>query len=304
MYLLKLIASRNVALFSEPDKESKPPLWIRAILIATCTGVSYAHGSNDGQKGVGLMMILLMMFLPMHYALNTNTISHTSAIGQYMKTGEAFDMNKCKASVDKVEALMVSINNKPLLDDVTKLKEKLTELEKDPSGKKKFSVRKAIQKLNKNIDDAVKKSDSGFTKAHQSQIKAELGLLQGYTDWAPVWVILLISLSLGIGTMIGWKRIVVTIGEKIGKTHLTYAQGMVAEAMAASMIYFSTTYKLPVSTTHILSSSVAGTMVATEGTKNLQAGTIKNIGAAWVLTLPVTIIVSGFVYYVLQMIFA
>jgi phosphate/sulfate permease len=124
--------------------------------------------------------------------------------------------------------------------------------------------------------------------------------LSSLTDFAPNWVMWMIALSLGLGTMIGWKRIVVTVGEKIGKQHLTYAQGASAELVAAITIGLATAYKLPVSTTHVLSSGIAGSMVASKGIKNLQGGTVKNIVMAWVLTLPVTILLSATLFYILR----
>jgi PiT family inorganic phosphate transporter len=93
--------------------------------------------------------------------------------------------------------------------------------------------------------------------------------------------------------MVGWKRIVQTVGEKIGKQHMSYAQGAAAQIIASSTISLSTQLHLPVSTTHVLSSGIAGTMVAKKGLKNLQKKTIRNILLAWVLTLPITIILSG-----------
>jgi PiT family inorganic phosphate transporter len=117
--------------------------------------------------------------------------------------------------------------------------------------------------------------------------------MAGVTDFAPNWVMWMVALSLGLGTMIGWKRIVVTIGEKIGKDHLTYAQGATAELIASLTIGLATAYKWPVSTTHVLSSGIAGTMVAQRGIKNLQGDTVKNIVLAWILTLPVTVVLSA-----------
>jgi PiT family inorganic phosphate transporter len=124
-----------------------------------------------------------------------------------------------------------------------------------------------------------------------------------FTEYAPWWVILMISISLGLGTMVGWKRIVVTIGEKIGKTHLTYAQGASAEIVAAATIGASTWLGLPVSTTHVLSSGVAGAMVSGGGVKNLQMKTISNIAIAWLITLPVTVLLSGALFLIFRMIF-
>lgn len=110
----------------------------------------------------------------------------------------------------------------------------------------------------------------------------------------------MISLSLGIGTMVGWKRIVVTVGEKIGKTPLTYAQGASAELVTASTIALSTGLGLPVSTTHILSSGIAGSMVAENGLKNLRKKTVRSILTAWLITLPVTIIMAGSLFLLLR----
>ena len=93
-----------------------------------------------------------------------------------------------------------------------------------------------------------------------------------------------VAIALGLGTMIGWKRIVVTVGEKIGKTHLTYGQGAAAELVAAATIGAADGFGLPVSTTHVLSSGVAGTMAANGS--GMQWGTLRNIALAWVLTLP------------------
>jgi phosphate/sulfate permease len=110
----------------------------------------------------------------------------------------------------------------------------------------------------------------------------------------------MIALSLGMGTMIGWKRIVKTIGEKIGKEHLTYAQGASAELVASTTIGLSTAFGLPVSTTHVLSSGIAGSMVASKGIKNLQAETVRNILIAWLLTLPVVMVMAGTLFLIFR----
>jgi PiT family inorganic phosphate transporter len=269
-------------LFEAPKGDTPPPLWVRAILVTTCTGVSFFHGSNDGQKGISLMMIILMTFLPLSYIVNptvddatlmrhfTKVEAHIQALGQQVKT------EKVQDAVHAVE----------------KLNGKLAKLDrKDP--KQLFSVRKEILAFMKvakklNIEDKA--------------IKADLKALNSFAEYAPSWTVFLISICLGLGTMIGWKRIVVTIGEKIGKTHLTYAQGASAELIAMSTIGLSTNFGLPVSTTHVLSSGVAGTMVAADGKQNLQKKTIQNILLAWILTLPVTILLAGGLYILLRMI--
>jgi len=110
-----------------------------------------------------------------------------------------------------------------------------------------------------------------------------------------------VAIALGLGTMVGWKRIVVTVGEKIGKTHLTYAQGAAAELVAAATIMTADSLHLPVSTTHILSSGVAGAMAANGS--GLQAKTLISIASAWVLTLPAAILLAGGLYWLLRMVF-
>jgi inorganic phosphate transporter, PiT family len=127
------------------------------------------------------------------------------------------------------------------------------------------------------------------------------GSLDSATKFIPSWVKIAVAIALGLGTMIGWKRIVVTVGEKIGKTHLTYAQGACAEVTAALTIAAADGYGLPVSTTHVLSSGIAGTMAANGS--GLQMSTIRNIALAWVLTLPAAMILSGVLYLLFSRLF-
>ena len=156
-----------------------------------------------------------------------------------------------------------------------------------------------MQGLNKNVDAAIK--GGNVTGDAVKPAKAEIKHLGGAYEFSPMWVVFIISLCLGAGTMVGWKRIVVTIGEKIGKSHLTYAQGASAELCAAATIGVSSAFGLPVSTTHVLSSGIAGTMVAQGGIKNLQKRTIKNIALAWLMTLPVTFVASALLYYLFRL---
>ena len=170
-----------------------------------------------------------------------------------------------------------------------------------------FKIRKAILSVSKKSESVLK----NLAVSPESKIKPPVlavmnsnqKMFRANTEYSPRWVILLVSISLGLGTMIGWKRIVVTIGEKIGKTHLTYAQGASAEIVAASTIGVSTMFGLPVSTTHVLSSGIAGSMVAGGGRQNLRMGTIKSILIAWLITLPVTVVLSGLLFFILRMIF-
>ena len=167
--------------------------------------------------------------------------------------------------------------------------------------KSRLSIRKRINLLDKDMKKFLDEPNVIKDEAARKAIKHEIKTLTGYTQYVPFWSIMLISVALGLGTMIGWKRIVVTIGEKIGKRHMTYAEGATAEIIAAMTIGLSTYYGLPVSTTHVLSSGVAGSMVASKGVKNLQKGTITSIALAWVLTLPATIILSGAFYLLFRM---
>jgi PiT family inorganic phosphate transporter len=157
----------------------------------------------------------------------------------------------------------------------------------------RIQVRKNLITVTKSAEKLIGSENVIMSDADKNIIKKETGELKKFTDFAPFWVVLMIALSIGLGTMVGWKRIVVTIGEKIGKNHLTYAQGASAELVAASTIGLASYFKLPVSTTHVLSSGIAGTMVAQKGVKNLQPTTVKTILLAWVLTLPFTIIVAA-----------
>jgi PiT family inorganic phosphate transporter len=241
--------------------------------------VSFFHGSNDGQKGLGLLMIILMTFMPMQYTLNKHfgeqaTIAHFENINQILST------NKAKSPLEKeFKSTIAQINL--LKDDMN------AHIDTTPKGK--FQIRKRIQTISKSLELITKDPELLQNKDARDQLKTELKHLKSYTEFAPTWALLLIAISIGVGTMIGWKRIVITIGEKIGKTHLSYGQGASSELVAATTIGLSTFYGLPVSTTHVLSSAIAGSMVATGGVKNLQKGTIGNIAIAWILTLPVSI---------------
>lgn len=291
MYLMRTFI-QDKSIFKEPPPDGKPPRWIQLLLIGTCTGVSFAHGSNDGQKGVGLMMIVLMTFLPLQFAL------------------KSFEPAQTTQSLNILEQTLVPYTQKgPITAEIANTQDAIQQLRADIAQfddnnvSQKFNIRKRINILSKNIQTLLEEPTSITNSDDRSVIKKQLGILKAYTDFAPAWVILLISLSLGLGTMVGWKRIVVTIGEKIGKNHMTYAQGAAAEMIAASTIGVSTYLGLPVSTTHVLSSGVAGAMVASKGVKNLQTNTIRNIALAWLLTLPVTVILSGGLFYLFRLLF-
>jgi PiT family inorganic phosphate transporter len=140
-----------------------------------------------------------------------------------------------------------------------------------------------------------------FDPDTRANLKEFKGQLDAATRFIPTWVKVAVAIALGLGTMVGWKRIVVTVGEKIGKSHLTYAQGAAAETVAMLTIGAADIVGLPVSTTHVLSSGVAGTMAANRS--GLQMSTVRNLVLAWVLTLPVAILLSGSLYWLFSTLF-
>jgi phosphate/sulfate permease len=298
MFVLRMVTRKTSygdSLFKEPKKNSAPPLWIRTILILTCTSVSYSHGSNDGQKGVGLIMLILIGIVPSYFALNSS-ISPSSL----------------KEPISRVESIVKSINPAPLsapdsilwaqtvvLSEKIKEETQVGSVEKIPATER-FLIRKDILIIDRNIKTLTGKEELSLSTADRKLLKDNIKKVRGITDYSPTWVVLIIALSLGLGTMIGWKRIVRTIGEKIGKEHLTYAQGASAEMVAAATIGAATNFGWPVSTTQVLSSGIAGSMVASKGLRNLQSGTVKNILLAWVLTLPVVIILSGTLFFIFR----
>lgn len=301
MYFLRVLTkgkSYGEDIFKEPKKNSPPPPWIRGTLLLTCTGVSFFHGQNDGQKGVGLIMLILIGIVPGYFALNAS-----------------FDTTKLSEPLHRLETVIASIDPTPLsqsdrasLQESREIDLRLQEsiAAKSVDGiptKDRFAIRKDILVMDRQLNNLIKKEEVRMSSSDRTIIKDNLKAVRKVTDYSPGWVILMIALSLGLGTMIGWKRIVKTIGEKIGKEHLTYAQGASAELVAASTIGMSSYFGLPVSTTHVLSSGVAGSMVASKGVKNLQPDTVRNILLAWFLTLPVVMTMAGSLFLLFRSIF-
>jgi PiT family inorganic phosphate transporter len=278
MWFIKNVLKAE-ALFHIPTGENdKPPILVRLLLITTCTLVSFFHGSNDGQKGVGLLMLILIAFLPAHFAVN-HAIPSDKILLSLNKTEQVISHLSVTDPVAKGQIMKLDSavgNTKAMLSDTAKT----------------YKFRKAVKSVVKDLTAVMSSKAVVLNATDKATLTATSKDLTGITDFAPIWVIATISVSLGIGTMVGWKRIVVTIGEKIGNEHLNYAQGATAEIVAAATIGLSTSFGLPVSTTHVLSSGIAGSMVASGGTSNLNNGTLKNIAMAWILTLPVAIILA------------
>ena len=299
MYILRQMTKKNKAIFKEPVSNDPPPTWIRMILLLTCTGVSLSHGSNDGQKGVGLVMLILIAIVPSYFALD-----HSVDINDYKKS-----ISEVQFVIHKIDA--GSLNTSDSFEFVktnalvTQLKTKTDNLKdvSELSDAEQYAFRKNVILIGKSTKKLLESENISLSLKDKKELKKDVDKIKTITDYAPYWVILMISIALGFGTMIGWKRIVKTIGEKIGKQHLTYAQGASSELVAAGTITLSTIYGLPVSTTHVLSSGVAGSMVASKGVKNLQPATIRSIAIAWVLTLPVCIAMAGGFYLLFRAIF-
>jgi PiT family inorganic phosphate transporter len=301
---------KDPRLYEAPKGDAPPPFWIRCLLVATCTGVSFAHGSNDGQKGMGLIMLILIGTVPTAYALN-------HAVG-YSQVQDFVAVSEQAAKV-----LSAHVDSNAVMDDpradlteylqtkketpTTVLAERqmILEIEHEVGYYKTLKGVPAKQQSNVRNDMYISSEALRlFAKSKQPAFNAEeTAVLANYkkkldlaTKFIPPWVKVAVAIALGMGTMVGWKRIVVTVGEKIGKTHLTYAQGASAELVAMFTIWAADHYGMPVSTTHVLSSGVAGTMMANKS--GLQWSTIRNIAAAWVFTLPVAALMSAGLFWV------
>ena len=288
MFILKRLV-KSKRLFREPHKRKPPPIWIRLTLIVTCTLVSYFHGNNDGQKGVGLVMLILIGLVPTYFALDhsKNPLDMRTSLAQV------------EVVVNRIDSVGLSVPDRKLLRQIRVQTAALdtifagrTTVAQLPRSDR-FQIRKATLLLGARAKDLLDSKHLPMSSADRAGLDAGLTTMRSFTDYAPWQVLLMVAVSLGLGTMIGWERIVKTIGERIGKEHLTYAQGASSELVAASMIGISTAFGLPSSTTHVLSSAIAGSMVANRGVRNLNPQMVRNIALAWVLTLPVTMCLSG-----------
>ena len=300
-------------LYREPEGDSPPPLGIRSLLIFTCTAVSFAHGGNDGQKGMGLIMLILIGIAPTAYALNrTMPDSSTPAFIQSATAAQTVFRSHAAGAVVAPEKARETLHH-ALQTGAVDRPEVYAALDQTATAisgelQRYGSIRHVPAAATRNLRNEMyvqydtlrlltkdpAKAEALFPNGGAKALTEYKGLLEKGTRFIPTWVKVAVAIALGLGTMVGWKRIVVTVGERIGKTHLTYGMGAAAELMAASTILLAQVKGLPVSTTHILSSGVAGTMVA-DGA-GVQRSTIRSIVAAWLLTLPAAIILSGSLY--------
>lgn len=305
---------KNRALYKAPEGNKPPPIWIRGLLILTCTGVSFAHGSNDGQKGMGLIMLILVGTLPMAYALNRAMPADQSV--QFAAVAQVTQQALTKAAplpapADSRQTLSTYIRDKQATPELVpalavmagKIGDQVASygsLAKVPA-EATANVRNDMYLTSEAIRVMDKNKVGNFDADTQAKVDQFKQQIDTATRFIPLWVKVAVAIALGLGTMVGWKRIVITVGEKIGKTHLTYAQGASAEVVAMLTIGAADMYGLPVSTTHVLSSGVAGSMVANGS--GLQMRTLRNLAMAWVLTLPAAVLLSGSLYWLFTQIF-
>jgi phosphate/sulfate permease len=267
---------REPRLYRPPEEGDKPPRWVRGVLLATCGGVSFAHGSNDGQKGMGLILLALIGFLPAHYALNVNDPARARdvresavAIRDILQTRQPQSLTPTISA--NLDSIVAALDGKDSFAAVP--------------PPVRWHVRQSIYGLHRDLGRAVE------SRKLRETISPRIAQLDEAVEYVPTWVVVGVALALGIGTTVGYKRIVVTVAEKIGKAHMSYAQGAAAEAVAAATIGLADVVHMPVSTTHVLSSGVAGTMWANRS--GIQAQTVGRIGLAWVLTFPAAILLSA-----------
>jgi inorganic phosphate transporter, PiT family len=300
---------KNKKLYEAPEGTQPPPFWIRALLLLTCTGVSFAHGSNDGQKGMGLIMLILIGTVPTAYALNHAVTTRQSQDFIAVSQQAAGTLNKYVSpnavisdARDEVTTYVRTKEFTPntmlalrqLVGDIGNETSLFGELAKIPNDRVRnfrndlYLVSEALRLMQKSHQPEIAASDWTVLSNYKKHV-------DNATKFIPGWVKVAVAMALGLGTMVGWKRIVVTVGEKIGKDHLTYGQGAAAEITAMATIGAADWFGLPVSTTHVLSSGIAGTMAANHS--GLQWGTVRNLVMAWVLTLPASMILAGFLFW-------
>ncbi len=290
------------------DGKKKPPFWTRIALIVSAIGVSYSHGANDGQKGIGLVMLVLIGVAPAGFVVNMNAsgydITRTRDAVNHLE--QYYQQHNPQVStliappgvkstaIDPNEPFHCSSENG--LVTVHHAQDLLNNLSSydQLSVENRSQVRRLLLCMSDTADKIAKLPEtSSDDKRFLGNLKSDLN---GTIEYAPIWIILAVALALSLGTMVGWRRVATTIGEKIGKNGMTYAQGMSAQITAAVSIGLASYTGMPVSTTHILSSSVAGTMIVDGG--GVQSKTIRSIALAWVLTLPVSILLSGALYWI------
>ncbi|WP_313571806.1 inorganic phosphate transporter [Pantoea piersonii] len=301
---------KKPALYQAPKNHGAPPLWIRSLMVLSCTGVSFAHGSNDGQKGMGLIMLILVAALPVTYSLNRaepqSSVPHIITLAQssqqqlqqlsplapagqphavltaYLRTGER-NVNVLPALAQVAGNIGATLNHSGSMANL-------------PAGQVP-ALRNEMYLAAETIKHLQADATLALPAATRQNLQSLRSALDAATQFIPAWVKIAVALALGLGTMVGWRRIVATLGEKIGKHPLNYAQGVSAQLVAMGTIGAADAFGMPVSTTHVLSSGIAGTMAANRS--GLQLSTLRNMALAWVLTLPAAALLSAALYWLL-----
>jgi inorganic phosphate transporter, PiT family len=298
-------------LYEAPKGSQPPPWWIRSILVLTCTGVSFAHGSNDGQKGMGLIMLILIGTVPTAFALNRSMGADAVAVfgSDAARVSQVLASHGGAPFTGDAHAILLETieHRAPLEATVPALGRIISDtgasiasygsLAAVPTANS-ANVRNDLYLISETLTLLKKRGSLNLSAAEQADIGRYKSDIDNATKFIPVWVKVAVAIALGLGTMVGWKRVVVTVGEKIGKRQLTYAQGASAEVVAMATIGIADSMGLPVSTTHVLSSGVAGTMAANRS--GLQVSTVRNLLMAWLLTLPASIALSGALFWLLR----
>ncbi|HLJ77312.1 MAG TPA: inorganic phosphate transporter, partial [Acidobacteriaceae bacterium] len=295
-----------------PKGNEPPPFWIRCLLILTCTGVSFGHGSNDGQKGMGLIMLILIGTVPTAYALNHaigyDKVQDFAAVSQQSVRALDHYVPAVADPPDPRATLTDFIRSRRMTaETMPALRQMIEQIEGEvvtyktlanvPAGQQQ-NVRNDMYIASESLRLVMKSDHAGINAADSEVLANYRHYLDNSTKYIPTWVKVAVALALSLGTMVGWKRIVVTIGEKIGKEHMTYAQGAAAGVVAAATIIGADNFHMPVSTTHVLSSGVAGSMSANGS--GLQMTTIRNIAMAWVFTLPAAALLAGSLFWLMR----
>jgi len=291
----------------EVDSKKHPPFWNRLVLVLSAMGVSFVHGSNDGQKGIGLIMLVLIGIVPAQFVLNESSTTYQIDRTRDAATHLAAFYHRNQPLLDDYLALSKSRNDSSDLPEQFRCHPQLTlatidALLQDLRGVTHYAELPPAQRVDIRryllcLDDTAKKVASldGLQERDRADLNRLRADLTATTEYAPLWVIVAVALALGIGTMVGWRRVVLTVGEKIGKQGMTYAQGMAAQLTAVAAIGMANVFSLPVSTTHVLSSGVAGTMIANKS--GLHRGTVRTILLAWVLTLPAAMLLAAGLFW-------
>lgn len=289
------------------DAKKHPPFWNRLVLVLSAMGVSFVHGSNDGQKGIGLIMLVLIGIVPAQFVLNETSTSYQIDRTRDAATHLSALYTRNQAAVEPLLALSANRHESSHLPEQFQCDPQLTlatidALRKELTGVTRYQELPADKRVTVRryllcLDDTAKKVASlpGLDSRDREDLNRLRADLTATTEYAPLWVIVAVALALGTGTMVGWRRVVLTVGEKIGKQGMTYAQGMAAQLTAMGAIGMANVFSLPVSTTHVLSSGVAGTMIANKS--GLHGGTIRTIVLAWVLTLPASMLLAATLFW-------